>query len=184
MENNTKRYIMIIHEAIMLISFVVAVGLMLVPQEFSSPTVQTLLKIDSLVIAIALAFCFIYVFHGYKKKDANMYKAFMALYLIEIIYFLITSIIGKYSSFVTVALNVVCIFMAFALAVGKNLGRSLASKIVIILILCRLALFVLYVIKDQYAIYMLNHSLIATVAGLLVLGKYQDKDDRHVKEEE
>lgn len=126
---------------------------------------------------LALIFCIIYTFKGYKKENAGLYKIFIILAAISCVCALPATIIEN-------GLNIGLIFAALRLlillvfAFWKNLGKQRSYILFFVL----LAIDIIFRIENPIFIFMIISNtarlLIDVTLGLSLRGKYTDKEKR------
>ena len=146
---------------------------------------------------IAIVFGLYYFFKGYKKNAAVYYKLFMAFFLLE---FVLSVLAGMTSSrvqyeYLPAIADLTTLVSISLLYFGRDLGKTRSSVLAIIIVICRIVMLVLtFTASAQdmndlfarsgviiYVIRLLTDVLLAGSAGLMVYGKYVDKESRGAK---
>ena len=144
---------------------------------------------------VAIIFGLYYFFNGYKKNAAVYYKLFMAFFILDfgfsMFYGMINSLYDMYSAI----LDLVCFTCIVLLYCGKDLGKTKSSALAIIIVATRIIKLVISLTVyskatiDMFSIMGLftlmiksiTNVLLAGSAGLMVYGKYKDKEARGAK---
>ena len=155
----------------------------------------SVLMISDICPILAIIFGLYYFFKGYKKNTAIYYKLFMTFFLIE---FAITVLCGmvtiKYD-YIPAVIELITLVCISLLSYGIDLGKTKSSVLVITIIVCRVIMLISVfttsaeMLSNLFAnaglfmcvISLLSDVLLAGSAGLMVYGKYIDKESRGTK---
>jgi hypothetical protein len=148
--------------------------------DISSPNTHHAMIIISVVHMFVLAAGLYYLALGYEKDSAVFYRAFLILYAISntvrLVYFMF-----RHSGFLPIAATTVTIIVVLVLLFVKDLGKQISWIAYGILIVAELLLLPSFLKAGTSAtllISKLSDLLIAGTLGLMINGKYLDKDAR------
>ena len=151
--------------------------------DINAPNTHHAMIIISVVHMFVLAAGLYYLAFGYEKDSAIFYKAFMVLYAlsntIRLVFF-----VFRNAGFLPIAATAVTIIIVLVLAFAKDLGKKNSWIAYGILVTAELLLapkFMVAGVDSSLVISKLSDLLIAVTAGLMINGKYIDKDSRGTK---
>ena len=138
---------------------------------------------------VALVVSGLYVFLGYKKNAASYYKLTMALLTFAQALFLVNIMSTEVSSVYGAVVQVLSLVLMVIIASAKDFGEKNTKIILLLLILCRTFSLVDSIIlapdlgNKLFAVLSgnLNNLIFASTAGLMIMGKYIDKENRGTK---
>lgn len=136
---------------------------------------------------LMLAFGLVYLLMNYSKNAAIIYKFYFAvLYVGTFVQAILLPSAPYFNSTYLLALNLIALSAIAVLSIASDLGRNNSLILVSLFILCRVALFVIFIsntsIDGSAVIGVISSGvsnlLISLTTGYMVLGKYTDKKDR------
>lgn len=188
MENKKNLPLKVIHLAFMVLGLCLYVYALTKAKNVLPTTSAFVIGVLPTVIAIlALISGFIYLVHGYRKNAAAYYKGFVWILLIKEI---MTTVAGNImGTSLLMYVRVIDLVLLTILTVGKDLGKTKSFALVGFILVGKLIVFINYLITLQSlglgvtvrAIDLIGQIILTITTGLMVCGKYLDKEARGAK---
>lgn len=148
--------------------------------DISAPNTHHAMIIISVVHMFALAAGLYYLALGYEKDSAVFYRAFLVLYavsnLVRLVFFQF-----RHAGVLPIAATVVTIIVTLVLLFVKDLGKQYSWIAYVILLVAELLLLPNFLgsgTNTSLLISKISDILLAGTLGLMLYGKYLDKDAR------
>ena len=153
------------------------------PSVFASDFVSIF---DLVVGVFAYIAALFYLISGYKKDAARYYKIFMTMVLITTVITAINVMGNNKANLLTSTLIILLVVLTTIMATGKDIGKIKSYYIAIGVVFIQILLIVEMIVEFDTSFILFRDALLYSfcklvlfvTAGLLVAGKYSDKDSR------
>ena len=139
---------------------------------------------------LMLAFGLVYMLMNYSKNAAIIYKAyFVMLYIGIFVQAILLPSAPYFNTTYLLIFNLISLSAVAVLSVASDLGRKKSFLFATLFVLCRLVLLITFIVKvPGYGTATIgvvsagvSNFLIALTTGVMVIGKYLDKNERGTK---